>query len=258
MSTSNIFYYAITLSYNGSGHYGWQIQNNAPEKTIQQELNCALKKICKSEDIRTIGSGRTDAGVHALGQVVKLSIPLKIRTDSLMAAINSMLPKEIRVIKAESCLEDFHPIFHAKSKTYDYLFASEVNAFDHHFIAPFPYLFDIELMNKACKLFEGEHDFCAFYCVGTPVKSTIRTIFSCELIVEKHQTFVGTKEYYRFRVTGSGFMKQMVRLMVGTLWNVGRGKITLEQLNESLRGGDPTKLAAVAPPEGLYLVEVIY
>ncbi|MCK5882886.1 MAG: tRNA pseudouridine(38-40) synthase TruA [Bacteriovoracaceae bacterium] len=253
-----MYSYKLVINYNGANYYGWQTQNNSPSQTIQQELNTALAKIAKSDQIRTLGSGRTDAGVHAIAQVAKAVLPIDIAPEGLCAGLNSTLPRDIRVSSVSYCSHDFHPTFHAKSKRYDYYFAKTVDPFDREQVSRFRFDTDHQKMIDACQLFIGQHDFKDFYCTGTPIKSTIRTIFSCTLSIKKVDTISGAKEYYCFSVSGSGFMKQMVRLMVGTLWNIGRGKVGPAQLIQSLEGKGSGKLGAVAPPCGLYLMEVIY
>lgn len=253
--------YRLTLQYKGTGYFGWQIQTGAKERTIQSELNRCLQIIAKSKDIKSIGSGRTDAGVHAIGQVVKVEIPLDIPSIALMKGLNSLLSDSIRVLDASECDDNFHPIFHAKSKEYLYCFSCGDGApFNRELVTSFKYDLDLDQMKKACQLFIGEHDFRDFYCTGTPVAHTRRIIFECSLDVVRPTgiTSTGMDEYYQFSVVGSGFMKQMVRLMVGTLWNIGRNKVTLDDLKESLAGNGKGKLGAVAPPEGLYLKEVNY
>lgn len=253
-----MYYYRLIISYCGTNYFGWQIQNNAPEKTIQEELNIALAKLAKDKSVKSVGSGRTDAGVHALGQVVHVELPIEINCTGLKAGLNSLLSKDIRVLSVSRSEGDFHPIFHAKSKRYNYYFSKKVGPFDHNLITEYPYDLDLDMMNLACNLFIGEHDFKDFYCIGTPVNTTKRTIFDCSLTEARLMFPFGENQVYKFSVSGTGFMKQMVRLMVGTLWNVARGKTSLDDLELSLKGLGNRKLGIVAPPQGLYLVEVVY
>lgn len=253
-------FYKLILQYRGTAYLGFQIQTEQ-QKTIQGELNRVLKIITKSEEIKTIGSGRTDAGVHALAQVVRIAIPLLIKEDGLVKALNSHLPFDIRVISAEKCDENFHPIFSAKSKEYNYVFSSDTaSPFTSDLVTYFPFELDIEKMNNACKLFLGEHDFVNFQCQGTEVATTVRKILECEVIPYDSQghwsNLVGS--YYVIRVVGNGFLKQMVRLMVGALWNIGRSKIDESDLHRALNGPIKQRLGATAPPQGLYLKVVHY
>lgn len=253
--------YKLKIQYNGFHFIGWQVQPNG--ETIQGTLNNCLKKLSKSEDIKTVGSGRTDSGVHALGQVVKIEMPLQIDTTALVKALNTLLPDSIRVLEAEVCGEDFHPIFSAKKKEYLYAFTLNKNRspFIGELMARYPHRdFDQKRLEEACRLFEGEHDFCNYFCTGTPVKSTVRTIFNCSVVKEPVEGFyhVFDNEHYLLRFEGTGFLKQMVRLMVGALWATAAGKCSLQDIENSLKNPLDSKLAAVAPPQGLYLNKVHY
>lgn len=253
-----MFHYRLTVSYVGTRYLGWQIQPESYGKTIQGEINLALQKISKSTDVKTLGSGRTDTGVHAMGQVVKATIPLEINPRNLLKAMNSHLPEDIRVFEASLSTEEFIPTVHAKSKEYHYRFSTnEIHPpFAEHLITHYPYEIDLEAMKKACQIFIGEHDFTNFFVEGTPVSSFVRQIYECEIIeVPANELF---PSYYVFRVVGSGFLKQMVRLMVGAIWRVGRGRVTLEELQNSLSPMKQEKLGAVAPGHGLYLMRVNY
>jgi tRNA pseudouridine38-40 synthase len=250
----------LTLQYKGTQYLGFQIQSKG--QTIQGELNSALKILSKSNEVKSVGSGRTDAGVHAFGQVVRIEIPVDIPATSLVRAINSHLPQDIRVTEAIHCTKEFHPIYSAHSKEYNYVFSNieGMSPFGHELVSHVPFQFDFELMQKGCQLFCGEHDFINFQCTGTDVETTVRTIFKCEIVHHQSSGHWGhvLTDYYVFRIIGSGFLKQMVRLMMGAIWNLGRGKITLEDLRKSLKGPMPRRLGATAPPQGLYLVEVHY
>ncbi|MFA7613107.1 MAG: tRNA pseudouridine(38-40) synthase TruA [Candidatus Caldatribacteriota bacterium] len=253
-----MYHYRLVVSYVGTQYLGWQIQPESYGRTIQGEINIALEKIAKSSDVRSLGSGRTDTGVHALGQVVKVSIPLEINPYNLLKAMNSHLPEDIRVLEASVSTHEFIPTVHAKSKEYHYRFSTQEihSPFAEHLISHYPYEIDLKLMKEACQIFIGKHDFTNFYVEGTPVSSFVREIYECEILqVPESDLF---PSYYVFRVVGNGFLKQMVRLMVGTIWRVGRGKVTLEELKESLSPVKKEKLAPVAPGHGLYLVRVNY
>lgn len=252
--------YKLTLEYKGTNYLGFQIQPNG--KTIQGELNNSLKILSKTDDIKSIGSGRTDTGVHAFAQIVRIEIPVDIPEESLARAINSHLPHDIRVTNVSRTSLDFHPIFSAKSKEYNYVFSNHemISPFANDLVTLFPFDLDIELMREGCKIFCGEHDFVNFQCTGTEVATTVRQILSCELL---HFESTGhwanlLENYYVFRVVGNGFLKQMVRLMMGALWSLGRGKITTEDLKKSLKTPLDHRLGATAPPQGLYLKEVHY
>ncbi|MGZ3789308.1 MAG: tRNA pseudouridine(38-40) synthase TruA [Bacteriovorax sp.] len=253
--------YKITLEYKGTNYVGFQVQSKG--RTIQGELNNALKILSKSDEIKSIGSGRTDSGVHAFAQIVKIEIPVDIPEQSLVRAINSHLPPDIRVKKAERTTADFHPIFKAVSKEYNYVFTTnnrDLSPFVNELVTSHPFDIDIELMKEGCRLFCGEHDFINFQCTGTEVATTVRQILACEILHFQSGGHFGVmlEDYYVFRVVGSGFLKQMVRLMMGALWSLGRGKITLADLERSLKMPLSKRLGATAPPQGLYLKEVHY
>lgn len=254
--------YKLLVQYKGTQYSGFQIQ--VRDRTIQGELNKALSILSKTDAVKSIGSGRTDAGVHALGQVVRIEIPVSIPAESLHRALNSHLPDDIRILSASPCDLSFHPIYSAVSKEYNYVFATEqaVSPFASELMTFYNQPLDIDLMQKGCAIFCGEHDFFNFQCTGTEIESTVRKIMSCEIL--KYQSSGHwanlTPEYYVLKVIGNGFLKQMVRLMMGALHSLGNGKISLEDLRSSLISGQQLKqrLGPTAPPQGLYLKEVHY
>ncbi len=258
-STSEAFYYRLVLQYVGTRYMGWQSQEHGA--TVQGELNKALAQLSKSQNVKSLGSGRTDAGVHAFGQVVKAGIPIDIPVEGLQKGLNAILPTDIQVIGCERTDYEFHPAFHAKYKEYNYVFTQQrPSPFARPYMAYFGYKAPLELMQEAASLFVGTHDFTNFYCLGTDINSTVRTIYRCQ--VEKHVSrghwASMAPEYYVLRIIGNGFLKQMVRMIMGSVWNVSRGKVGLEDLRNALSDPSFGKIAPVAPPEGLYLKEVIY
>ena len=254
-----IYYYKLVVQYQGTNYLGWQIQPESAGPTIQGELNRALRFISKSDEVKSLGAGRTDAGVHALGQVAKIAINLQIPVENLVRALNVNLPDDIRILSAEISDEEFFPTVHAKSKEYQYRFTCQrsFTAFQNNLIHNYPFDLDINKMREACKLLIGKNDFTNFYCEGTEVASNVREIYECE-ILEISQGQWMLPDHYVFRIVGNGFLKQMVRLLVGATWNVGRGKITLADLQAALGPTKLPKLGAVAPPNGLYMVRVNY
>ncbi len=254
-----IFHYRLIIQYNGTRYLGWQVQPENAGKTVQGELNKALATISKSNNVRSMGSGRTDAGVHALGQVAKVSLELKIPPPSLLRALNVNLPDDIRVVHAEESNEDFHPTTQAISKEYQYrfTFGRSPTAFQTELIANHPFDLDLVKMNEACKVFIGRHDFTNFFCEGTDVASNVREIYECEILSVDCERLM-LPSHYVLRIVGNGFLKQMVRLIMGAIWNVGRGKISVDHVRSALGPVKVQKLGAVAPPEGLYMVRVNY
>ncbi len=252
--------YKAIVQYKGTHYKGFQVQPN--DRTIQGEIHKALEIISKTNEIKTIGSGRTDAGVHALGQVLKIEIPVDVPGPNLAKALNSLLPTDIRVISSEIVLPEFHPIYSAQSKEYHYVFSTAeiLSPLVNEIVTSFPFELNLALMNDACKIFEGEHDFLNYQCTGTDVDTSVRTIFKCEVSRTESSGhwshLVG--EYYVLKIVGNGFLKQMVRLIMGALVNVGREKISLKQVEDSLKNKLDNRLGATAPPQGLYLVTVNY
>lgn len=187
-------------------------------------------------------------------------MPLDIPVEKLVRALNSNLPEDIRILSAEVSDESFFPTIHAKSKEYHYRFTMgrSVSAFQNDLIASHPFELNIKLMQEACQVLIGEHDFSNFYCEGTDVSSNIRTIFRAEIHKIPQGEWQMLPAHYVFIVEGNGFLKQMVRLLMGALWNVGRGKITPQDLKAALSPVKIPRLGPVAPPEGLYMVRVNY
>lgn len=215
-------FFKAFVSYDGSLFQGWQKQSHT-DKTIQGQIENALKKIHSSK-VYTLASGRTDSGVHALNQTIKIELDLAINPESLKKAINSHLPSEIRILKCEKSNPNFHPVRDCKKKTYLYYFSTEES---HPLLKNYIYFhnnkLDIEEISKCCSLFKGEHNFFNYYCTGTNINSTVRTIFDCK-IDKLNQFGPVSLTYYCLNITGSGFLKQMVRLIMGTLLNAGEKK----------------------------------
>ena len=254
-----IHYYRLLLQYKGTRYLGWQIQSENAGLTVQGELNKALATISKAK-AHSMGSGRSDAGVHALGQVVKVGIELEIDPDKLLKALNGNLPEDIRVLDAELSDHEFMPTVHATSKEYHYRFTCtrQPTALQNDLIANYPFELDLKKMRKACQILIGEHDFTNYFCQGTDVSTNVRTIFECELLEVPQGNWGMLPSHYIFRIVGNGFLKQMVRLLMGAVWNVGRGKISLVELESSLTSTVTERMGATAPPQGLYMVRVNY
>lgn len=254
-----IHYYRLTIQYKGTRYLGWQVQAESAGQTVQGELNKALTKITKAK-AQSMGSGRTDSGVHALGQVVKVAIELQIEPEKLLKALNSNLPDDIRVLHADFSDHDFHPTVHATSKEYHYRFSTNrySSALQNDLITNQTFDLDLDKMNQACKILVGEHDFTNYFCEGTEVASTVRKIFECEILTVAQGQWEMLPPHFVLRIVGNGFLKQMVRLLMGAIWNVGRGKISLADFESSLTSSPTQRMGAVAPPQGLYMVRVNY
>jgi tRNA pseudouridine38-40 synthase len=254
------YFYKLDLCYKGTHYFGFQIQKD-DKPTIQGEIERALLTINKGAEVSSLGSGRTDAGVHALGQIVKVGIDFDIPPESLKKALNGLLPDDIMIKSLESCKEDFHPVFGAFSKEYIYLFKDKpLDPFASELVAPSPYDLNFDLMREALEMLKGEHDFINYRCVGTVNKTTVRKIYTCSLElranIEVGQLIL--KDVHVFRFCGNGFLRQMIRLLVGALWQVGLGRLSIQKFKESLRIEMAQKVGPVAPSQGLYLNEVHY
>ena len=253
------FYYQLDLQFKGTRFLGWQKQKDF-EPTVQDTLETACSKIFKSDEISSIGSGRTDTGVHSLGHKVKVKVPFELPPEAIRKGLNSHLPTDIRILKVKKSTVSFKPTNDAIKKEYIYLFSNfeDSGALQNDFIVNNRFSLDIEVMKQACKLFIGKHDFKNFYCVGSDINSTVREIYECNLEFKEMDFHGILPNHYVFSIVGNGFLKQMVRLIVGTLWEVGRGKVSLEELSEDLASPGSRKLGITAPPNGLYKRKVCY
>ena len=239
----------LIIEYDGKKFNGWQKQ---PDKlNIQGEIENAIKEIT-GEEVDLIGSGRTDAGVHAFGQVANFKTNSKLDIEKIPYAINSKLKKSIVIKDAEEVDERFHSRYNAKQKTYRYVVnnSKQGTAIYRDLECHIPMDLNIEEMKKAAKYFEGEHDFSGFKASGTSSKSSVRTIYKAEVIEE------GDK--IKIELTGNGFLYNMVRIISGTLVDVGLGKIKAEDIPSIIEAKDRSKAGKTLPAHGLYLVEVQY
>lgn len=239
----------LTLEYDGTNYCGWQKQPNA--LSIQETLEKAISRVVK-EDVSVTGSGRTDSNVHAMGQVANFYTVSKIPSDKFVMAINSMLPKDIAVRESKQVNLDFHSRYDAIGKEYKYLiYNSKVRSplkkdYSYHV----NYKLDREAMKDALYYFIGEHDFSGFMSTGSSIKGTVRTI--------THAEFVDNGEMIEITLRGTGFLYNMVRIIVGTLVDVGIGKIDKDSIVEIIESKERKQAGHTAPPEGLYLSQVFY
>lgn len=242
--------YKLVLQYDGTKLNGWQKQGNT-ENTIQGKLEAILEKMY-GEPIEIHGSGRTDAGVHALGQVANYHAPAGISVEAIKAAFNEYLSKDIRVLSVEPVDERFHARLTAKGKTYEYRIDNGeiANVFTRKYTMREDNPLDLDSMRKAAVYFLGTHDFKTFCANKKMKKSTVRTITS--IVIEEKDGMVS------IRYTGNGFLYNMVRILTGTLIEVGRGKRKPEEMQDILAAMDRGAAGFTAPAQGLYLVEVEY
>ena len=239
----------LTIEYDGKDFKGWQKQPNKPN--IQGEIERAIYNITK-EEVDLIGSGRTDAGVHALGQVANFKTNSNIPIEKLTLAINSQLKNSIIIKKAEEVDERFHSRYNAKHKTYRYIINNSPcgTAIYRNLEYCFPIKLDVAKMQEAAKYFEGEHDFKAFKSSGTSAKNSVRTIYNASVKQEGEKIII--------ELTGNGFLYNMVRIISGTLLDVGLQKIKPEEIKNIIEEKDRQKAGKTLPAHGLYLVEVKY
>ena len=242
----------IALAYDGTDFHGWQVQPDLA--TIQGTLEAVVSEI-EGAFVRVEGSGRTDAGVHARAQVAAFSIANPIPPENLKRAMNRLLPRSIRVHAVEEAATDFHPRFQARAKTYEYrIWRGEICApFERLYVLHHPYPLDLDRMIEAARVLEGEHDFSAFAAADDRDEegaSKVRTIFSSSL--------EESGERLLYRVRGSGFLKHMVRNIVGTLLEAGKGNLDAQGLCALLAPGVTVKAGPTTPARGLFLVGVEY
>jgi tRNA pseudouridine38-40 synthase len=242
----------ITLSYDGTEYHGWQVQPGLP--TIQGTLEAVLEEI-EGAVVTVYASGRTDTGVHALAQVAAFDFANPIPAENLVRAMNRLLPRAIRILAAAETSPEFHPRFQATAKTYEYrIFRGEIcPPFERLYVYHHPYPLDEARMIETARLVEGEHDFTAFAAVDEKDAlglSKVRRIYSSRL--ER------TGDRLVYRVRGSGFLKHMVRNLVGVLLEVGKGNLTPEGFQARLQPRCPIAPGPSAPSRGLFLVSVEY
>lgn len=235
----------MIVAYDGTNYHGWQIQDNGI--TIESELNRCLTELLK-EPIQVMGASRTDSGVHALGNVAVFDTETRMPAGKIAYALNQRLPEDIRIQKSEEVPHDWHPRYCDSRKTYEYRiyrgeFPMPLKRLYSYFIY---HPLDIGRMQEAAAYLEGEHDFKSFCQTGAQVQSTVRTVYT--LWVEEQGTDVV------IRVCGSGFLYNMVRIIVGTLLEVGQGKREPESMQEILASRDRSAAGPTAPAHGLTLV----
>lgn len=259
----------LKIEYDGGAYCGWQIQPNVI--TVQGEVEKALRRTT-GYDIHINGTSRTDAGVHALGQMASFKTECAIPTDRIAFAVNNALPGDIRILSAKEMPEDFHARFSAVGKKYIYRMKEKVGAFESRYYYEVPAGLDLEKMQRATAYIKGTHDFKCFQAAGSDIKdSTVRTIFDISIerrclcadeIDAPRDERAGdpesTQSEYTLVVSGDGFLYNMVRIITGTLVDAGRGRIEPDELPRIIESRDRTLAGHTAPPQGLYLAEVYY
>jgi tRNA pseudouridine38-40 synthase len=262
-----LYHYRVVISYKGSNYFGWQdLGDNGKKPTVQFSITQVLRKICNFADCSVSAAGRTDAGVHALGQVAKLSISKDIPAGKLQLGMNSLLPDDIRIMECNVCSAEFSANQDSVGKIYRYYFSlDEVSS---------PLLNDtvahidldndrqrdetlkIETMRQGCEHFIGEYDFYSFSVNNKQVKSTVRRILRLELRQAYFSDITNNTHY--FEIEGSGFLRQMIRYIVGALFELARGNIDIAEIEAALHQRNENKLSAKAKARGLHLIQVNY
>jgi len=271
-----MYHHRLVISYKGTNYFGWQdlgsgIGTGEQKPTVQASIHQVLKKICKYQSCTISAASRTDAGVHAQGQVVKITIAMVIESAKLLLGMNSLLPDDIRILQCEPCAAEFNSNKDSKSKEYHYYFSTDpiYNPVLNDIVAPVPFnspsngsaalvreALDIDLMQRGCKLFVGEHDFYSFARRDANISSTYRTIFSCEILQAQPLAF-GNKIYY-LKIVGNGFLKQMVRYIASAIFALGRNQLSLDDISDALVNHKEEKISSSAKSRGLHLIQICY
>lgn len=258
-------YYKATIQYDGTGYCGFQWQKDL--RTIQDDFNKSLFKLMSGK-ITTMGASRTDTGVHAVEQFVKISSENEIKCGAFLKQLNRVLPPQIRCLSIDPCNSDYRPASDSSSKEYRYLFTNLVrsNPANQRFIVNHPYPLNLDKMRICGQMIVGRHDFRNFYSAGSNVKTTVREISSCEIsevdprnVLPQTDLFLLPRHLetcYQLKIDGNGFLKQMVRHLMRALWLVGGEKISTDEFSLLLKGPERTdRLWKVASPNGLYLYQ---
>lgn len=262
--------FKITLAYDGTGLVGWQRQ--AAGTSVQGLVEDALRPLAGA-DVAVAGAGRTDAGVHALGQVASFRLERPVDPATVVRALNARLPSQVRALTAEEMPASFHARFSARVKSYRYRIwnADVENPFDRRYALHLAGALDLDAMARAARLLEGEHDFGAFQASGSGAASTKRRVIRCGLrsgerrlaadadaIADSAAIGARRSPMITFDIAGNGFLRHMVRAVVGSLVEIGRGRRRPEWLNELLQTADRAEAGPTVPPHGLFLVSVDY
>ncbi|CAH0347543.1 tRNA pseudouridine(38-40) synthase TruA [Bacillus sp. CECT 9360] len=242
--------YKCIISYDGTLFAGYQVQPN--KRTVQSEMEKALCNMHKGKMIKVNASGRTDSGVHAMGQVIHFDSPYSFQAENWEKALNALLPEEIVVISINEVAADFHARFDATGKEYRYKISlsKKRDPFKKNYAYHFPFELDYQAMEKAIPMLLGTHDFTSFCSAKTERADKVRTLREIELLEEDGMLL--------FRFVGSGFLYNMVRILVGTLLDIGTGKKKPEDITEILQKKNRSFAGKTVPGQGLYLWEVFY
>ena len=244
--------YKATISYDGTLFAGFQRQPHA--RSVQEEIEKTLTRLNQGNPVTVHGAGRTDSGVHALGQVIHFDLPQARDEEKLRFALDTQSPEDIDFIRVEQVADDFHSRYKKHSKTYEFIvdYGRPKNPMMRHYATHYPYSLEIPLMEQAIKALEGTHDFTGFTASGTSVENKVRTITEASL------TFDAQRNFLVFTFTGNGFLYKQIRNMVGTLLKIGNKRMPVNQIERILEEKNRQLAGPTAAPNGLYLKEIIY
>jgi len=252
-----MYFYKLILSYKGTRYSGWQNQTPNPE-TIQNHVETVLRAFVNFQEIKVIGASRTDTGVHASGQVLKIGLPKEIDPTHLVMGLNSKLPNDIRALEAEFISEKFNVNRDCQWKEYHYYFCAnkKLNAVLSEMVLDVNSDLNIEEMKKAIHLLQGENNFLSFCTMGQRITSPNRNILECSLEMTSFAPM--QTDIYFLKIKSSGFLKYMVRFIMGALINIGKGNLSLVDFERSLSTGVTYGARMKAPPHGLHLMQINY
>ncbi|KXT75988.1 tRNA pseudouridine(38-40) synthase TruA [Streptococcus sp. DD12] len=244
--------YKATIAYDGTAFSGFQKQPG--QRTVEEELTKTLVKISSGTAQKLFAAGRTDAGVHAYGQVVHFDLPQARDVEKLRFALDTQSAPDIACVRVEQVSDSFHARYDKHEKTYEFLVDTgrPKNPMMRNYATAYPYALDLEAMQEAIQAVVGQHDFTGFTATGTAVQDKVRTISQASV------TYQADKHLYTFRFTGNGFLYKQVRNMVGTLLKIGNGRMPVEQMARVIQEKDRHLAGPTAGPQGLYLKEIRY
>ena len=244
--------YKAIIAYDGTNFNGFQKQPNG--RTVQEEVEKTLQRMANGKEITVFGSGRTDAGVHAIGQVIHFDYPEERPLERMRFALDTQSPEDIAVRKVEIVSEEFHARYLVKEKTYQFRVdrGKPRSPFRRHYASYYPYPLDLGKIQRALPDLLGTHDFTSFCASGSSIEDKVRTIYEAKMEVNE------TKDELLFTFRGNGFLYKMIRILVGTLLKIGNGRLPEDSIPAIIAKKDRNAAGPTAHPEGLYLYEVKY
>ena len=244
--------YKAIIAYDGTHFNGFQKQPNG--RTVQEEMEKTLKKMANGKEITVFGSGRTDAGVHAMGQVIHFDYPEERPLERMRFALDTQSSEDIAVKAVEIVSDDFHARYLVKEKTYQFRvdIGKPRSPFRRHYASYFPYPLDLSKIQRALPDLIGTHDFTSFCASGSSIEDKVRTIYEAKMEVNE------ARDELLFTFRGNGFLYKMIRILVGTLLKIGNGRLSEDSIPEIIAKKDRNAAGPTAHPEGLYLYEVVY